>query len=98
MGILVRLFVHGLAPGGVARIVHFVRSIPFSRPTLIPLAIGDWVVGLTMRDYVDRQFGGKGDESDGPAARALESGAAEVLPSDFQSGPALAGLAASRAP
>ncbi len=97
-GILVRLFVHGVAPGGVARIFHFVRSIPFFRPTLIPLAIGDWVVGLTMRDYVDRQFGGKVDESDGAAARALESGAAEVSPSDFQSGPAVAGLAASRAP
>ncbi len=63
-GILVRLLVHGLVPGGMARMFHFVRSMPFSRPSLIPLAIGDWVVGLTMRDYVDRRFGGTRESSD----------------------------------
>jgi radical SAM superfamily enzyme YgiQ (UPF0313 family) len=57
MGIFLRLFVHGLLPGGVRRLFHFVRSLPFFRPTLVPLVIGDWVVGLTMRDYVDRRFG-----------------------------------------
>jgi radical SAM superfamily enzyme YgiQ (UPF0313 family) len=57
LGILLRLFVHGLLPGGIQRIFHFLRSIPFSRPALVPLVIGDWVVGLTMRDYVDRHFG-----------------------------------------
>ncbi len=57
LGILLRLFVHGMVPGGASRVFHFLRSMPFSRPSLIPLAIGDWVVGLTLRDYVDRQFG-----------------------------------------
>jgi hypothetical protein len=55
-GILWRLVVRGVLPGGVSRIFHFVRSMPFSRPSLIPLAIGDWVVGLTMKDYVERHF------------------------------------------
>jgi len=56
LGILIRLVRHGVAPGGITRMFHFIRSLPFSRPSLIPLAIGDWVVGLTMRDYVNRRF------------------------------------------
>lgn len=35
---------------------HFLRSIPFSNPGQIPLVIQDWIVGLAMRDYVDRHF------------------------------------------
>ena len=57
LGILARLFVHELLPGGIRRMFHFLRSIPLSRPRLVPLVIGDWVAGLTMRDYVDRHFG-----------------------------------------
>ena len=56
LGIFLRLFTHGLFGGGIGRLFHFLRSLPFRRPALIPLAIGDWVVGLTMRDYVDRHF------------------------------------------
>ncbi|HEY2387299.1 MAG TPA: radical SAM protein [Candidatus Binatia bacterium] len=56
LAIFLRLLVHGLVPGGIKRLYHFARSIPFLRPTLIPLAIGDWVVGLTMQDYVNRHF------------------------------------------
>jgi radical SAM superfamily enzyme YgiQ (UPF0313 family) len=55
-GILKRLFLRGLLPGGPSRMFQFLRSMPLSRPSLIPLAIGDWVVGLTMRDYVDRHL------------------------------------------
>ncbi len=51
-----KLFVHGLRPGGIRAVYHFVRSIPFLRPKLIPLVIQDWIVGLSMRDYVDRHF------------------------------------------
>ncbi|UCF40484.1 MAG: B12-binding domain-containing radical SAM protein [Gemmatimonadota bacterium] len=51
-----RIVVHGLMRGGVARFFHFFRSIPFSRPRLIPLAMQDWVVGMSMRDYVNRYF------------------------------------------
>ena len=35
---------------------HFLRTMPFSRPRLIPLVIKDWIIGLSMRDYVDRHF------------------------------------------
>jgi radical SAM superfamily enzyme YgiQ (UPF0313 family) len=56
MRILGRFFVHGLVPGGISRIFHFLRSVPFSNPRQIPLVIQDWIVGLAMRDYVDRHF------------------------------------------
>jgi len=72
LGILARLFVHGLWPGGVRRMFHFLRSIPLSRPRLVPLVIGDWVVGLTMRDYVDRHFGNDLHES---SSQKIESDA-----------------------
>jgi radical SAM superfamily enzyme YgiQ (UPF0313 family) len=51
-----RIIVHGVMRGGVARFFHFCRSIPLSRPRLIPLVMQDWVVGLAMRDYVNRYF------------------------------------------
>jgi radical SAM superfamily enzyme YgiQ (UPF0313 family) len=73
LGILIKLFRHGLMPGGVTRLFHFARSIPYSRPTLIPLAIGDWVVGLTMRDYVDRHFALKAEEDNHPAGASIET-------------------------
>ncbi len=32
------------------------RSLPVLRPKLIPLVIEDWIIGLAMRDYVERHF------------------------------------------
>ncbi|MFQ5704527.1 MAG: B12-binding domain-containing radical SAM protein [Gemmatimonadales bacterium] len=54
--VLLRLLVRGVLRGGVTRLFHFVRSIPFSNPRLIPLAVEDWIIGLAMRNYVDRHF------------------------------------------
>ncbi|RMF59157.1 MAG: radical SAM protein [Calditrichaeota bacterium] len=51
-----RFLTRGLLPGGVGRIARFVGSLPFMRPSLIPVAIKDWIIGLSMRDYVDRHF------------------------------------------
>jgi hypothetical protein len=56
MMILGRVWTRALAPGGWTRTWHFVRSLPFTKPGLVPLAITDWVVGLSMRDYIDRHF------------------------------------------
>ncbi len=53
---LERIVIHGVLAGGVSRIVHFLRSLPYLRPRLLPLVIEDWVVGLSMRDYVDRHL------------------------------------------
>ncbi|MCZ6774943.1 MAG: radical SAM protein [Ignavibacteria bacterium] len=54
--ILGRFIFHGLLQGGFSRMYHFLRSLPLSRPRLIPLVISDWVIGISMRDYVDRNF------------------------------------------
>jgi Fe-S oxidoreductase len=54
--IMKNFFFRGIIPGGFSRAFHFFRSLPVFRPKLIPIVIHDWVVGLAMRDYVDRQF------------------------------------------
>jgi radical SAM superfamily enzyme YgiQ (UPF0313 family) len=51
-----RFVTRGLLAGDPARIYHFLYSIPITRPALIPYAIQDWILGLSMRDYVERHF------------------------------------------
>lgn len=48
--------IHGLIPGRIPRMFHFLRTIPLFKPALIPLVIQDWIIGLSMKDYVDRHF------------------------------------------
>ena len=50
--ILWRLLVKGLVPGGPTRLYHFARSLPWFAPSKLPLAIIDWIAGITMRRYV----------------------------------------------
>jgi hypothetical protein len=54
--IISRLLFRGLLPGGAPRIFHFLRTIPFGRPKFIPLVVQDWIVGLSMRDFVERHY------------------------------------------
>jgi len=54
--LLGRLWSRALAPGGLSRIYHFLRSMPVTRPRLIPMAASDWILGWAMRDYMDRHF------------------------------------------
>jgi radical SAM superfamily enzyme YgiQ (UPF0313 family) len=56
LGLLHRFFSRALMPGGVSRIFQFLRSVPFRKPQSIAPAIADWVLGLSMRDYMDRHF------------------------------------------
>ncbi len=55
--ILWRLLTRGIARGGPARLWYFLRSLPYTRPRLVPLAVNDWIAGLAMRDYAERHFG-----------------------------------------
>jgi len=57
LAILRRLMVRGILPGGWSRLFHFVPSLPLASPCLLPQAITDWIMGLAMRDYVERRFG-----------------------------------------
>ncbi|HWP91210.1 MAG TPA: radical SAM protein [Thermodesulfobacteriota bacterium] len=53
---LAKFIFRGVIPGGPKRIYHFLRSIPYSRPNQLHVVIQDWVVGVAMKDYVDRHF------------------------------------------
>jgi radical SAM superfamily enzyme YgiQ (UPF0313 family) len=68
-GIVLRLLVHGILPGGPTRLWHFLRSVPWRAPRKAPLMIMDWICGLAMRDYVQRHFEGP----DGRQAPRFES-------------------------
>ena len=56
IGIVTRLIVRGVLPGGPSRLYHFLRTIPWTAPRKLPLMIVDWIAGLAMRDYVQRHF------------------------------------------
>ena len=51
-----RFLLRGVLPGGLPRLYHVLRSLPWTRPALIPQAIQDWIIGLSMKDFVARQF------------------------------------------
>jgi hypothetical protein len=57
IGIVFRLLVRGVLPGGPRRAWHFLRSVPWHSSAKMPLAVVDWIAGLAMRDYVKRHFG-----------------------------------------
>ena len=56
LALLGRFIRRGLLPGGPSRVARFVGSVPWWRPRMIPRAIGEWIVGLSMQDYIDRHF------------------------------------------
>jgi len=56
VAIVARLLAKGVLPGGPVRLYHFLRTIPWTAPRKLPLAIVDWIAGLAMRDYVKRHF------------------------------------------
>ncbi len=69
ISILARLLVRGLLPGGIPRVLQFARSLPWSAPAKIPLAIMDWIAALSMRDFVERHFRGVPATDSAAAAR-----------------------------
>ena len=56
LGILARLLFKGILPGGFSRTFHFLRTLPVFSPSSIPLVISDWIIGLSMRDYAERNL------------------------------------------
>jgi radical SAM superfamily enzyme YgiQ (UPF0313 family) len=55
-GIVARLLWRGVLRGGPSRLWHFLRTFPWLAPRKGYLVLVDWIVGLSMRDYVDRHF------------------------------------------
>jgi radical SAM superfamily enzyme YgiQ (UPF0313 family) len=56
LGIMTRLFRRVINRGGITGLFHLLRSFPLLKPGLIWLVVHDWVVGISMMDYVDRHF------------------------------------------
>lgn len=48
--------VFGILPGGFTRLFHFLTTWPLLKPKLIPLVIQDWILGLSMRRFVEAHF------------------------------------------
>jgi radical SAM superfamily enzyme YgiQ (UPF0313 family) len=53
---IVARLLKGVTKGGLARVFHFARSMPWLAPAKLPLATVDWIAGLAMRDFVERHF------------------------------------------
>jgi radical SAM superfamily enzyme YgiQ (UPF0313 family) len=67
-----KLVLHVARGGGVPALFHLARSFPILRPRLIPVVAHDWVVGLSMKDYVDRHFRREFESEHRLARRYLE--------------------------
>ena len=67
LGILFRLVVRGIVPGGWQRIRHFVSTLPVLAPSRMPLLVSEWIFALALREYVQRRFTAHAGD-----ARALE--------------------------
>lgn len=75
LGIAARVFFKGIVPGGPSRIFHFLVTLPWLSPAQLPLVVSDWIIGLSMRDYAQRNLPVAGR---GPAG--TEIAAAETNP------------------
>jgi hypothetical protein len=51
LALLGRLLRKGVLAGGPSRLYHFARTIPITRPHLVPTMIADWIAGLSMRKF-----------------------------------------------
>jgi radical SAM superfamily enzyme YgiQ (UPF0313 family) len=56
LGIVCKLFSRGLLAGGPRRWFYFLGNLLTSRPRVWSQVFLDWIVGLSMRDYVQRHF------------------------------------------
>ncbi|MFI5022404.1 MAG: radical SAM protein [Alphaproteobacteria bacterium] len=81
VGIVTRLLFRGILPGGFGRIYHFFRSLSLRRPSLLPLAISDWITGLSMRAFARDQLWAapSGSASDTRLLDSVQSAIARYL-------------------
>lgn len=56
VSIIKSLWLRGLLPGGPRRIFHFLRTLASAPVRAWPQVITDWIVGLSMGEYVKRHF------------------------------------------
>jgi radical SAM superfamily enzyme YgiQ (UPF0313 family) len=56
LGVIKNFIIQTLKKGKLRWLYHFLRTYPYFRPRLIPVVVQDWVFGMSMRDFVDRNF------------------------------------------
>jgi radical SAM superfamily enzyme YgiQ (UPF0313 family) len=62
LGIVWRLLTKGILPGGPSRWWAFLRTVPLRRPGQLAVVISDWIIALSMTDFVERHFDPARDE------------------------------------
>jgi radical SAM superfamily enzyme YgiQ (UPF0313 family) len=67
-----RLLRKGILPGGPARWLAFLRSLPVAHPHQFPSVVADWIMGLSMADFARRRFEAPVADASS-AARRLDS-------------------------
>ena len=62
LGIVWRLLTKGILPGGPSRWWAFLRTVPLRRPRQLAVVVSDWIIALSMADFVERHFDPARDE------------------------------------
>jgi len=57
-----RLLAKGIFPGGPRRWGAFLRTLPVRRPRQFAMVLSDWIIGLSMADFVERNFDASGEK------------------------------------
>ncbi len=57
-----RLLTNGILPGGPRRWWAFLRTVPVRRPAQLAMVVSDWIIALSMADFVERHFDAAPDE------------------------------------
>ncbi len=68
MHMAARIIRSGIAPGGIRRWWHFLRTVAVAAPRQIPFVLAEWVAGLSMKSYAERHLIGVRETE----ARAVE--------------------------
>jgi radical SAM superfamily enzyme YgiQ (UPF0313 family) len=53
--IIWKLIWKGIVPGGPGRIWHFLRSLPWRKPSQLPTVVADWIGALSMWEFAQRR-------------------------------------------
>lgn len=54
--LLARLVLRGVLPGGISRILCFLKSIPWTSPRAYYTVFVEWAIALAIRDYAERHL------------------------------------------
>jgi hypothetical protein len=75
-----RLLVKGILPGGPRRWWAFLRTVPVRRPQQLAMVVSDWIIALSMADFVERHFDARDEhEATEPFVACVRAAIAKYL-------------------